>query len=57
MSPKSSESDTLLEFSGKLLAGDIPFRPSVMAARRSLEALGLGSNPRGGARDYEECYE
>ncbi len=44
-------------FSGKLFAGDIPFRSSVMAARRSLEALGLGSNPRGGARDYEECYE
>ncbi len=36
-------------FSGKLFAGAIPIRSSVMAARRSLEALGLGSNPRGGA--------
>ena len=44
------ETRKLAQESGRLVAEAIALvRSGVMAARRSLEASGLGSNPRGGA--------
>jgi hypothetical protein len=44
------ETSALGNLSGRLIAEvQTSFRSGVTAARRSLEASGLGSNPRGGA--------